>query len=68
MDQEVLAAVQGPYTLPGNFFTAPNHHMARLLRDMFADDNVGATMAVRTWAKVCCMLSCELRNALPASA
>lgn len=49
MDQEALAAMDpGPFTLPEDFFTAPTHHMARLVRDMFADENVAATMAVRT--------------------
>ena len=49
MDQEALAALQGEgdYVLPEDFFSAPNHHMARLVRDMFADENVAATMAVR---------------------
>ena len=38
---------KGPLQLPQGFFEAPSHHAARILRDIYADDAVAATMEVR---------------------
>jgi hypothetical protein len=35
--------------LPEDFFTAPSHHAARLLRHMWAPENVAATMEASSW-------------------
>ena len=41
-----LLARTKPEPLPEDFFAVPNHRMARLARDIFADDAVAATMEV----------------------
>ena len=46
--------------LPADFFSAPSHHGARMLRDMWAPDSVAATMEARArlfWLPLwrCCL-------------
>jgi hypothetical protein len=46
LNKAALARAESAAPLPADFFSAPSHHLARILRDAFSRDALAATMEV----------------------